>query len=314
MPVYETYSRRKKRLEQKEPDVYQYESIPETVRTQIRHIWDGAIGPYWEPHGYAFGSTPKNNNRGWNLIRDAVCREHGTLSLANEKNPKKDCIAYLMREDDTDKLLDLIEFCFRYINLQKKEMEYERLRLGIEQDPNDAINELNFRLREAAVGYQFEQDQVVRVDSELVHAEVVQPALQLLRDPRFAGPEEEFRAAHAHYRAGECKDAITDALNAFESTMKAICDIKGWPYNKGARASDLVKVLRRNGLLPDYLDNSFDQLVATLSSGLPKVRNEEGGHGQGATPRSTPPYVAAYALNLAAAKILFLVKALDDSA
>ena len=63
--------------------------------------------------------------------------------------------------------------------------------------------------------------------------------------------------------------------------------------------------------LPSYLDNSFDQLAATLKSGLPKVRGEESAHGQGATPRETPDYVAAYALHLAAAKILFLVETHD---
>ena len=70
-----------------------------------------------------------------------------------------------------------------------------------------------------------------------------------------------------------------------------------------------LKVVRAHGLLPDYLDASFDQLVATLKSGLPKVRNQVGAHGQGAIPRETPDYVAAYALHLAAAKILFLVEA-----
>ena len=68
-------------------------------------------------------------------------------------------------------------------------------------------------------------------------------------------------------------------------------------------------MVRAHGLLPDYLDASFDQLVATLKSGLPKVRNQGGVHGQGAIPRETPDYVAAYALHLAAAKILFLVEA-----
>ena len=34
----------------------------------------------------------------------------------------------------------------------------------------------------------------------------------------------EFLKAHAHYRSGEMKDAITDANNAFESTLKTICD------------------------------------------------------------------------------------------
>ena len=67
--------------------------------------------------------------------------------------------------------------------------------------------------------------------------------------------------------------------------------------------------MRANGLLPDYLDASFDQLAATLKSGLPKVRGEEGAHGQGSAPRETPEHVAAYALHLAAAKILLLVEA-----
>ena len=82
-----------------------------------------------------------------------------------------------------------------------------------------------------------------------------------------------------------------------------------WEYQQGAGASDLLKVVRKNELLPSYLDASFDQLAATLKSGLPKVRNEEGSHGQGATPRETPGYVTSYALHLAAANILFLAEA-----
>jgi hypothetical protein len=47
-----------------------------------------------------------------------------------------------------------------------------------------------------------------------------------------------------------------------------------------------------------------------LQSGLPKVRNDAGGHGQGGVPRETPGYIASYALHLAAAKIVLLVEAL----
>ena len=147
-----------------------------------------------------------------------------------------------------------------------------------------------------------------RVDSELIHSEVVRPALRYLHQKGFEGPRDEFLQAHA-YRVGETKDAITDANNAFESTLKAIYNQRQWQYQQGARASDLLKVVRQNGLLPNYLDASFDQLAATLKSGLPKVRNAAGAHGQGATPRETPDHVAAYALHLAAAKILFLVEA-----
>ena len=93
--------------------------------------------------------------------------------------------------------------------------------------------------------------------------------------------------------------------------MKVICDSKGWPYPTGARATDLLKIIRANGLLPDYLDQSFDQLVATLKSGLPVVRNETGGHGQGAKPVDVPQYIAEYALNLAASKIRLLCEAFN---
>lgn len=105
------------------------------------------------------------------------------------------------------------------------------------------------------------------------------------------------------------KEAIIDANPAFESALKTICDLNGWDYSKHARASDLVKVVQQKGLLPGYLDRSFKQLVATLKSGLPIVRGQGGAHGQGPVPRKTPDYVAAYALHLAAAKILFLVEA-----
>ncbi len=314
MSIFDIYSKRKKRTEQTEPDVYQYDKVPSTVRKQIEYIWDEAIGRYWAPRGsYMPLTPPSHNNEGWELIRHAVCRERGIETLAGIPNAKNDCVGSLLGEKNIDQWLDVVEFSFTYIErVLGRRDEYERERLSVSLSPDDAIKELNYRLREAAVGYQFSDGKIIRVDSEFVHAEVVLPALQLLQDERFAGAQVEFTSAHAHYRAAEYKDCVTDALNAFESTMKVICDVRGWEHKKGARASDLIKVLRNNGLLPDYLDASFDQLIATLTSGLPKVRNEEGGHGQGGTPRETPRYVAAYALHLAAAKIVLLVEAMND--
>jgi len=48
--------------------------------------------------------------------------------------------------------------------------------------------------------------------------------------------------------------------------MKVICGLKGWAYPQGARATDLVKIWRREGLFPEFAELSFDQLVATLKS------------------------------------------------
>jgi HEPN domain-containing protein len=159
------------------------------------------------------------------------------------------------------------------------------------------------------VGYQVEGAHLIRVDSQFVHAEVVKPALALLSGRDFEGPRQEFLSAHEHYRAGEHRQAVAMAANALESTFKAIFDREGWTYKKGARISDLIKVAREKGLWPDYLDASFDQLVATLQSGLPKIRDNDASHGQGAKPKEVPAYIAAYALHLAASKIVFIAEA-----
>jgi hypothetical protein len=174
------------------------------------------------------------------------------------------------------------------------------------------ISELNHRLREGGVGYQYENGVIIRMDSQFVHAEITKKALSLLSSKHFSGAEDEFLSAYKHYRHSECKDAIVDVGASVESTMKCICDSLRWKYEKGARASNLIKVLRDHRLFPDYLDKSFDQFLAILKSGLPEIRNNEGSHGQGSVPKRVPAHVAAYALHFAATNIVFLVECMKD--
>lgn len=311
MPVYDLYSKRKRRAERGlEPEVFDYDTIPQSLRTQLRQVFTAAIGPYRE---YGEFSTPSNNNEAWEKICEILRRELGVDNLVSHgADPKEEVLRYIA-DAETDDVLSAVELCARWIErVMAKKPPYDLEKLGVTQNPQDALEELNHRFREGSVGYEYSSGEIIRVDSRLLHAEVVKPALALLRDSRFKGAEEEFLQAHAHFRSGKTKEAVTAANSAFESVMKAICVLKGWAYPSGARASDLVKVLRKNGLLPDYLDNSFDQLVATLSSGLPQVRNNEGGHGQGAAPRPTPDYVAAFALHLCATNIVFLVSAMQE--
>ena len=298
MPIYETYSYRRRLAEGEAADVLVYDGLPSELRVQIAHIWREAIGP------------SDHNSRAWRNIHDTIAREHGRFELSSGRSDGKRCENYLLKESSVDGVLDLVELSFRYIDgIARKMHDGDRVRFGIRIGADDAIEELNERFRRAGVGYRYERGKIIRVDSELIHSEIVKPALAYLGEPGFEGPRDEFLSAHTHYRAGETKDAITDANNAFESTLRAVCDQRGWSYPDGAPVSALLKILRDNGLLPDYLDNSFTQLAATLRSGLPQVRNREGGHGQGATPRETPDYVAGYALHLAAVNILFIVEA-----
>ena len=309
MPVADLYSYRKRVAEGETPDVFVYDTLPEALRVQIIQIWRDAIGPFYVYSEYSMRDV-KENNMAWEFIHDTVAREYGVFKLADGPKIDHRCETYLLDIASMDAALDLIEVSFRYIDrVARRYDHHDRTKRGIKVTASDAIEELNERFRRAGVGYRFEESSIFRIDSELIHSEIVRPALRYLSQKGFEGPRDEFMRAHAHYRVGEMKDAITDANNAFESTLKTICDERRWQYMQGARASDLLKAVREKGLLPSYLDNSFDQLAATLKSGLSKVRDEEGAHGQGATPRETPDYVAAYALHLAAAKIQFLVEA-----
>ena len=308
MPVFELYSYRKRVAEGATPDILIYDELPEPVRVQIIRIWKNAIGPAHVYTGLDMEEVDENN-AGWHEIHEIVAQEHGLFRLSNDANLFDSCQNYLLRAA-VDDALDIIEISFFYIyTIARKFNIHERAKRRITVTADKAIEELNERFRRAGVGYRFEDGQIIRIDSELIHSEVVKPALRYLHQRGFEGPHEEFMKAHTHFRDGKMKDAVTNANNAFESTLKTICKQRKWQYPQGATASNLLKIVRENGLLPNYLDNSFDQLAATLKSGLPQVRNEQGGHGQGPTPRETPEYVAAYALHLAAAKILFLCEA-----
>lgn len=130
----------------------------------------------------------------------------------------------------------------------------------------------------------------------------------MLYEVEFEGPSDEFISGHEHYRHGRNREAIADALKAFESTMKAICDARGWSYPQNATAAPLVDIVFNENLVPSHLRGEFEALGATLKSGLPAVRNRAGGHGQGAQVVEVPAHLAAYALNLAATNIVFLVE------
>ena len=297
MPVIDLYSYRRRVAEGETQDFLSYDELPDTLLNQIIRIWKNAIGPSYR------------NKMAWEEIHEIIAQGHGLSSLSNDHDMFARCETYL-RGASVENALDIIEASFRYIDRIVRNYSGNELKhTGIKATADDAIGELNERFRRAGVGYRFEKGMIIRVDSELIHSEVVKPALRYLHQQGFEGPREEFLKAHTHFRVGETKEAITNANNAFESTLKTICEQRQWTYRPGARASDLLKVVSENGLLPNYLDNSFKQLAATLKSGLPSVRNEEGAHGVGSTPRETPQYVAAYALHLAACKILFLCEA-----
>lgn len=187
---------------------------------------------------------------------------------------------------------------FRYI-------EHHR----IQERADDAIEELNQRFKEHGVGYQFTNGQIIRIDSEFTHTEIVKPALRLLGQKQYAGAQQEFLKAHEHYRKRNAKEALNECLKAFESVMKAICDKRRWNYSKNATAKPLIQVCFDNGLVPSFWQSHYSSLRNLLESSVPTGRNKLSGHGQGTHPEAVPNHLVAYMLNMTASAIVFLAEA-----
>jgi hypothetical protein len=299
--IYETFSKRKRAASRGGvTDVYQYEVLPPPLRVQVVHIWESALGNSWNDEA----------EKRWKAIHNTIAREKGVHKLGKiHQSDRENCIDWITTAA-TDDALDLIEFSFRVIErVCGKLYDGQRSNQGITQRAGEAINELNHRFREHSVGYQFANGILVQVDSQFLHAEVVIPAISLLAGRSFATANDEFMNAHKHYRAGAYKECIVAANRAFESVMKAICTSRNWAFESGARASDLVSVLKTKGLFPEYLGKGLDTYIALLKTGLPAVRNNAGGHGDEPGAPPVAEHLAAYALHLSAANIVLLVEA-----
>lgn len=287
MAVVNLYSKRKKAAANAgKPDVYRYDVLPPPLRAQIVHLWNDLFGNY-DPYS---GSA-------WPYLHDAIAREKGMFALSEWGNPRERCVSYFTT-CSTDDALDMIEYSFGEIGSDPESL-------------NEAIGELNVQFREHAIGYQFSNGMIIRVDSEYVHAEVIKPALALLSETAFALANTEFLTAHRHYRESNFKDCVVAANRAFETTLKTICRERGWAFNPGDRASELVTVVRNNGLFLSYLDKGFDTYIALLKTGLPGVLNSAGGHGGDPAAPPAASYIAAYAIHVTAANIVLLVEAFN---
>ena len=205
---YEIFSKRQQRMQGETPDTYQYETIPRELRVQILYIW----GKMW--------GTPYENNYGelqvsqlaydaYTSIETTLCEEYGVLDLDGGDDPNEDGYGcywvvrnFLLETEDTDKVIDVIEVSFRYIDQVIRDKFYvpndDENDDGLDEifgvrhrdispdgiPPDEAIDLLNRRFREHNVWYQYESGQnesgqIVKVDSPDIHSEVVKPAEEL---------------------------------------------------------------------------------------------------------------------------------------
>ncbi|MGF1761570.1 hypothetical protein L4D76_27435 [Photobacterium sagamiensis] len=301
MAIFDLFSKRQKRLRGEVSDVYQYDKLPQQLKVQIVHIVRDTIG---------IETTYNDLTNGvYRHIHKVLCKEYGVFSLKQHEDSNFAAVYdYFLNENNVEKCLDVIELSFRIIDGYVREQQYRfQQATGVSQNSDDAIGELNSRFKEAGVGYQFESGELIRVDSQYLHSETVKPVLRVLGSNKsYAGANDEFLSAHEHYRHKRYKECLNDCLKSFESLMKAIHDKHGWNYKPNDTAKKLINSCLENGLVPEYLQNQFSSVRILLESGIPTVRNKEGGHGQGSEITTVPEHLASYTLHLTATNLLFL--------
>ncbi len=291
MAIFDLFSTRQKRERGEVPDVFVYDQLPQPLRIQIIHILQDALGtPTLEEY-----ETPAL--RVYREIVGNLCRHFGRITLAEGILPDEQLANFLLREPAIDHCMDAIELSCRYIEKSRTSYDY-RTYVRTRLEPAEAIADLNHRFLEHGIGYQYVSGKIIRIDSQFLHVEVVKPALALLQDKRYQGANDEFLKAHDHYRKGEVKECLANCLKALESTLKAICKIRGWVFQPTDAAKTLLDICFKNDLVPAFLQSHYTALRSTLESGVPPVRNKLGGHGQGPRVVTVPPHYAAYALHM----------------
>lgn len=295
--VSDLFSKRQQKARGELPDVYQYNEIPVTLRVQIVHIIATSTNADHSSNAAAI--------KAFKFIHDTLCREYGVFSLSKKRGYYSQVTDFFLSVNDTEKALDVIELCFRIIDKLVRNHLYEYQKPS--QKPDDAIRELNQRFKEHGVGFQYEQGSIIRIDNELLHTEVVQPLLGAMNAEPFLPALQEFHSAHSHYRHQRYKECLNDCLKAFESTIKAICEKRGWEFADTATAKTLVQLLFDNSFFPPYLQTQLSAFRTLLESGTPTIRNKNSGHGQGTIVTEVSEALASYCIHLTATNLLFIV-------
>lgn len=149
--------------------------------------------------------------------------------------------------------------------------------------------------------------QIILVDNEHLHTEIVDRTFELTREAAFASAQRDYAEAWKHYRKGDADDALVNAHKAVESAMKLVIkrvDPMSTPENM--QTNQLVPLLVQLDVLPSRLQNlvvGLNQIFMNSGS----LRNSAG-TGHGSVDLSSPEAtVALMALRMSGTLVSFLV-------
>ena len=173
-----------------EVDIYRYNYLPKPLKVHIFRLMQ-------EFSDLRLGS--KNINR---YVVDVMCNEYGAFSLEEldiysvdeskeapntlvlyrqtdlgYRDPHEELKSFFLRHKRIKHDLNAIKLAFDFMH---KCLHAHQARYIAPGRISLAIEELNARFKQHGIGYEFNNNNFLRVDSQFVHSEIVKPALILL--------------------------------------------------------------------------------------------------------------------------------------
>ena len=304
MAIFDLYSKRRDRELNGVRDVYSYDAFSANFRVQLSMMIKDLLG---DERAIRNAHAPQTM---YDYAVGILKKEYGVKWLSENsayQDTFKELHQFIEDEPDVEKCLDAVELSYRLGNHYARDTGY---RGSYDPDAStkvdDCIKELNARFKEAGYGYEFIGGDIIRIDSGLLHAETVIPAIHFLNYAGFDAARNEFLGAHEHYRHERYKEALVDAGKSLESTIKIICTANDWPYGPRDTANKLIQILIEKGFIPSLHQSHLSAIQSVLTSGIPTLRNNLGGHGAGPEVVEVSAEIVAYGLHLTASAIVML--------
>jgi len=294
MPIYKLYSKRVN----PNTGTYTYSDIPNKLRIQIQYI----ICDFIEKNKLGDRSEPF-----WGLIYEVLTREHGKPNLSWDCTAKysSQVLNYLNEEKEIDKVLDIVEATFKCIS------EYEHIFKSIKPKdvkyytPEEVVNDLNCRFKENGMGYKFESGKIIKIDNELLHANIAKQTPHDLTYHDYKTIDDELSKANEHFGLGNYRESIERCSNAFELALNLICKATGLNSTQSA-SKEIIQLLFDNGYIPAYLHAQLETLIRSSESIAYSIRDKRTEEKE-ATVIEVDIEIASYILNLTGSTIKFLL-------
>ena len=229
------------------------ETLGHDVRYKINYIVEDAV---------------EGNRDLYRSIRAMTLRQLGMANLAGSSTSDQDDIVRAILTGEEDLVLSLIEATDLFIksgveNGRGADMLDWQRSLGILR------NGVRTVLRENRIKFDFVDGQIIRIDYQELHAEVVEPVLRLLHgSEEWAGVERAYQAALEELHEGRPEDAVTDAATALQEAL-GVYGCKGNTVSK--RLNDALK----KGVLAPH-DKTLADAIGKMGAWVEADRSETG--------------------------------------